>query len=338
MVGTVLLVFAWTLRISMKHDIFLELVIVIFYVILPHTFLMNSSHNKERIIEEGLKNIIRNALDMPFDLKKIFTIFRKSCNEEGLESEQSNQVITEEDRKTTDEVVETKNCASGKDIPMVYIISERNSSSIRMQNERFLDVKENNKDKDQSPEDSPSVSYITHEENEENKLPRSKYKLMLEDKEESVDEELSEEDNRLSIGKKLLTYMFHHLNDEKHYLHYFLQLLDYENKIKDKKEENFVILTLKESNDKAEKEKMKMTKKKGRKNSCNMSVDKEPTDYLILSPLTIMPATCSNESLMNRTAMRKVMLENFEELITDVNSYNAYLNELIDFEEGLVDN
>ena len=96
---------------------------------------------------------------------------------------------------------------------------------------------------------------------------------MLEDEEEPVDEEISEEENRLSIGKKLLTYMFHHLNDEKHYLHYFLQLLDFENKIKDKKEENFVILTLKESTDKAEKEKMKMTKKKGNNITCNMSVE-----------------------------------------------------------------
>ena len=95
---------------------------------------------------------------------------------------------------------------------------------------------------------------------------------------------------------------------------------------------------MKESNDKAEKEKTKTTKKKGNKNTSNMSIEKELTDFQILSPLTIIPVTCSNESLMNRTAMRKVMLENFDELITDVNSYNAYLNELIDFEEGLVDN
>ena len=139
----------------------------------------------------------------------------------------------------------------------------------------------------------------------------SKIKPMLENKEESVDEELSEEVDRLSIGKELLTYMFDHLNDEKHYLHYFLQLVDYENKSKDKKAENFVVFTLKESNDKAEKEKTKTTKKKGNKNTSNMSIEKELTDFQILSPLTIIPVTCSNESLMNRTAMRKVVLENF---------------------------
>ena len=259
-------------------------------------------------------------------------------NGERLESEQSNQVNTEEDKKTTNEVEDTKNCASGKDIPMVYIISEEKSSSIQTQNDIILDVEDNTKDKAQSSEELPSVSYITHEECKQNQCSCSKGKPMLKDKEESVDEELSEENNRLSIGKKILTHMFDHVNVETNYLHYFLQLIDYENKIKDKKEENFIIFTLKESNNKAEKEKTKTTKKKGNKNTCNTSVEKQPKDFQILSPLTIVPGAYSNESLMNRTAMRKVMLENFEELITDVNSYNAYLNELIDFEEGLVDN
>ena len=40
-----------------------------YYVILPNMHLMNTPHNKDRIIDDGFNNTIRNGLGLPFHLK-----------------------------------------------------------------------------------------------------------------------------------------------------------------------------------------------------------------------------------------------------------------------------
>ena len=40
-----------------------------YYLILPHTFLMNTSHNKDLIVDNGWKTTIRNALLCPIRFK-----------------------------------------------------------------------------------------------------------------------------------------------------------------------------------------------------------------------------------------------------------------------------
>ena len=133
--------------------------------------------------------------------------------------------------------------------------------------------------------------------------------------------------------------MFKNLNDEKCYLHYFLQLVEYEDKNKHKNQENdFVILIAKKFNEQEESKKMCSTKKKGMKNSRSITNEKKPTHYQVLSPRTMIVEANANQKQLDRTAMRRAMMENFEEHLTDEKSFNAYLNELIDFEEGLVDN
>ena len=47
----------------------LELYVLWYYVILANTFLMNTSHNKNCILDDGLMNTIWNGLGIPFDLK-----------------------------------------------------------------------------------------------------------------------------------------------------------------------------------------------------------------------------------------------------------------------------
>ena len=110
-------------------------------------------------------------------------------------------------------------------------------------------------------------------------------------------------------------------------------------RIKIKNQENdFVILIARDFNEKEEKKKTMLTKKKGIKGSRSMTNEKKPTNYQVLSPRTMMVEVNANQKQLDRIAMRRAMMENFEEHLTDEKSFKAYLNELIDFEEGLVDN
>ena len=71
----------WWLDATKGINIIMEACIVIFYVVLPHSYLMNTAHNKDRIIDEGLKNIIKNAISMPFDVSSIVSFTRLVMNE-----------------------------------------------------------------------------------------------------------------------------------------------------------------------------------------------------------------------------------------------------------------
>ena len=349
MIGALVLAFAWWMRMSMKVDIFLELVVIIFYVILPHTFLMNTAYNKERIIDEGLKNIIRNALDMPFDRKKIYRFLQKAWIGDSTDGNGNQKIMLNEHGKENCNSKDTKTYPTEKDVPIIHVIP--NNELNQVQKLGSIEDCENRKLKEdvskgsipicqisQLPEEKPSSSKRRHDENEHNKGKTSK--KISERKEKDVDEEeLTEDESRLLIYKKLLNCMFENLNDEKHYLHYFLQLIDYEDKNKDKnKEKEFVILSVIEFNEKEEKKKMMPTKKKGMKNSRTMKNEKKPTNYQVLSPRTMMFEANANQKQLDRTAMRRAMMENFEEHLTDKKSFSSYLNELIDFEEGLIDN
>ena len=53
-----------------KNEISVTLAFVFFYVALPYTFLMNTSHNKKLITEHGFLNTIRNAIQMPCNFEK----------------------------------------------------------------------------------------------------------------------------------------------------------------------------------------------------------------------------------------------------------------------------
>ena len=54
-----------------KNELSVTLAFVSFYVVLPYTFLMNTSHNKNLITEHGFLNTIRNAIQMPCNLEKL---------------------------------------------------------------------------------------------------------------------------------------------------------------------------------------------------------------------------------------------------------------------------
>ena len=54
-------------------SVFLLFALIWYYVILPYTYLMNTSHNKKRIIDDGLVSVLRNLFRPPVDFNTIKT-------------------------------------------------------------------------------------------------------------------------------------------------------------------------------------------------------------------------------------------------------------------------
>ena len=101
-VGTFIIIFFWCLDASRGINLIMEAVIVIFYVVLPHSYLMNTAHNKDRIIDEGLKNIIKNALYMPFNVKSIMISLGLVMNEIFRENGQDPVDLNKDKNKSHD--------------------------------------------------------------------------------------------------------------------------------------------------------------------------------------------------------------------------------------------
>ena len=68
-IANILIYICWILGPNFSRY-FPEVILIWYYVILPHTFLMNTSHNKDLIIDDGLKTTIINALGLPFNIQR----------------------------------------------------------------------------------------------------------------------------------------------------------------------------------------------------------------------------------------------------------------------------
>ena len=58
----------WFFVSKQTSDITLTLSVLWYHVFLPYIFLMNTSHNKQIVIDEGWWNIFRNALGLPSNI------------------------------------------------------------------------------------------------------------------------------------------------------------------------------------------------------------------------------------------------------------------------------
>ena len=107
-------------------SVFLLFALMWYYVILPYTYLMNTSHNKKRIIDDGLVTVLRNVLRPPVDLDTIRTLIRNRLhlNDENLTgNEQVSNIVELETWLRIKEKFCQKNTLG------VYVISNSGTSS-----------------------------------------------------------------------------------------------------------------------------------------------------------------------------------------------------------------
>ena len=321
--GYFLIVIVWAIGAFLKVDIILEYIIVIYYVMLPHTYLMNTSHNKDRIIDEGLKTIIKNALHIPFDLSVFVNLFR------NLDRENRDRI------KSNIDANDVERCEKEPDISIVF------KKKVQMKNDK-LDSDRRLKNSIDVPQvehdiEKPSSSTGIYEESFKRHLATNP----MTDSEDDMTDETTDADLFFSIKKQLLIYMKGNVNNEDHYIHYFLQLIDLESKTKnnDKFDNNFTIRPVVQD-EKVQDVKHSTYKNKNKRyiNSTDSKKSKSQVEFesnRILSSRGIM---LSADEKFDRTLMRIKKLENIDSHCEDEKTFNKLLNELIDFEEGLTKN
>ena len=272
---------------------------------------MNTAHNKDRIIDEGLKSIIRNAFYMPFNITTILNFFRLDVNEICLKGEQAEMNL--EANKKQIEVAKVK----------AYVVPMHQNESTLHKKLKVPSNELNSK--------IPSSSQGVYEDNGINRLVLTS----LSDSEDETVDEITQNEYILSTRKQIMAHMKDNFSSEEHYLHYFLQLIDYEKQIKDKIRDGqgFIISTI--TNGK-ELHGSKNGSAKGRgKDQSNFKSKKSLDDSNHLYALQPMMLGC--DILIERIVMRKTILERFDKDVVNEESYIKLLDELIDFEESLIE-
>ena len=127
--------------------------------------------------------------------------------------------------------------------------------------------------------------------------------------------------------------MMENIDNEDYYLHYFVQLINYEEMIKSQDRTKFEIIHINNS-------KLSLTKKGKRNNNFDSDRDISYNTYLPSPFSTQIVALKSNfcGDLSDRMEIRKIILGNFGVSCNDEDLYNKYLTALIDFEEAFLEN
>ena len=319
-------VICWAMVSSAKVDIFLEFVVLWTYVILPHTFLMNTAHNKDRIIDNGFKSTLKNALALPFDIKlltdKLSQRREGGCSSaESIDSKSGNGSIEKESPKPLNHGIEKNETST----PGIFIISKDGSTQQNENSENRTGF---------ALKDFPSTSNGVYKEaglNWAQIIQNSRH-----DSEPEIDEVSLQNANRMDIGQKLLSYMYQNIDNEKLYLHYLIQLTEYE---REQKEENcnknsFNVITVADYEMARTK---KRQKSKGRnKASKEGKLKVKSHSRLISSPIEMTLANRTSEKKLEISQIRKLLLDNYDEYCKIAETYEQFLTRLFDFEEELM--
>jgi hypothetical protein len=279
---------------------------------------MNTSENKNLVIDNGLTNVLRNAFVIPikFIKWKVFSD-RSSDGEEKT----FNHEMTNMDRKTlssNNHYIESCKDAQTE----MFIISKPNFLSFPLHT--------SNSTPPNVPNNAPCCSsgvYKTTCPTNQIHLPHHSFS-----KTDLENNDLSFEAKRLSNRKIILCSMMVNINNEEHYLHYFLQLINYEDSVKDRDKANFEITHIVQS-------KPAPSKKAKRSNTLYLEGANSKKSYnsSSISPQIVALKSKLSGNFLDRMKMRKILLQKFIINCNDEESYNRYLTELIDFEEKLTE-
>ena len=274
---------------------------------------MNTSDNKDLVVDNGLTNVLRNAFVTPFKIFKAdFLLDRNSEGEENTSiHEMSNMkkktVLSNDNYKNTE----------------VFIISKPNISSMQLKTKASLSSNDSNN----APSNSSGLYKTTTLTNHTQLARQSQSEPDLED----VD--LSFEAEHLSNSKIILLHMMDNISNEEQYLHYFMQLINYEDTVKAGDKTTFVVMHMVQS-------KHVLSKNTKRTNTLNFEGPNSKKSYVSspnVSPEIVALKNKLSGTFLDRMEMRRIILQNFIVNCNDEESYNIYLTELVDFEEKLTE-
>ena len=325
----------WAFVTGTSNQVTLGLALLWFHILLPYTFLMNTSHNKNRLIDEGWLNTIRNTIVHPKGLninskislpKMSLTSFQRESRvhpESISSSKASNDHSTHLFRRTTDRSqIETNANNTGT----IFIISNAkllqpcSSTTSKIVPDEHLQGNGRQKSIETlttSPRLPSRLNSQPSESDEENQLPpRSPY---------------------LSLGESLFSYLEQYLNNEEGYLHYLHQIA----KLDKINQEDKISLTTFEILHFSNLSRPKIGKIKRSTKYPRHKLSPEMKDNSSFSSKNSPHRSVRHDDMMygnfmDRTETRKSLLNDFQDHCNNEKDFKTFCNLIIDFEESLI--
>ena len=278
-----------------------------FYVILPFTHLMNTSYNKDRIIDDSWKSVILNAV------KSLFWFISKRTTSE-VEKNNSKEGTSNDERIPIENKQAKESHLQESDVSIISIDNKKIETNM-----------------------NPCTSNGKHSTTDANKVRSSVCTQSSTDSESDGHKNTPAKSQRLKKGESLLSGMWHNINDEEAYTHYFKQLLELEypsSKTTDDHFDAFNIVIYHKSflTTKTWKPKRSKINHKNYETSSSKSGKNFKNGWIDETPLCAKFAI----DLEERVKMRESRLEGFLVNCDDESAYEAFINTLISFEEELL--
>ena len=303
--ANICIIIAWAVVYGKTTFATLTINMVWYYLILPHTFLMNTSHNKELIVDNGWKTTIRNALSLPMAFKlKNFTQNTKETQYFGdSKQEDPSKIFT---------ISKSKICNQTRlEQPSSFMMGAHRATTSN-------GVTDSNTNKSQRP-------ILVHDSSSDTTYS------------EIIRHNLG---HRLYYGEQILDRMMNNIMLEESYLHFFQELLKFEEtlKVEGSTSEVFHITEL---ND--------LPKVKFGKVKCHQM--KQTTDSFVYENKKNIFLNGSNNAShedaefktnfilpqSERIDLRRKILKDFHVFCTNEELYNDFLNNLINLEENFIE-
>ena len=302
---------------------------------------MNTSYNKDRIVDDGWKPVVLNSIVNPFrnttpkdpdkstnnEMKNLRAKSFLNHKKQAKGATYSFSISREDLQKAPLSMVETEHNQKIK----IFTISKQES---------MIDIEDIERNANMpKPCCKPNHKQEGKFNNAKRDIPNDHINTVSDDNNESTGPLTSE---RLRIGEEILFRMLSEVNNEPSYLHYFKQLMAFEDFINDKcsnLNEEFQIKSFSETVNSTKKiyvensfnqcevdsSSLKRTIKHSKNRSCKQKVRKTHStnvNYVI--------------DVLIRAQLRRDMLKHYKVHCKDEKRYNDYLHSLSEFEEKLL--
>ena len=179
-----------------------------FYVILPYTFLMNTSYNKARIVDDGWKAVFANSVPASFNCN----VFRRNHRIDPITKDSRQHLKHSKGNVTPGKG--PSDLEPSTSLPLSSLSTKRSvkEGNQTLQNEQ-LDISVISR----SEIGSCSLKHDSSQ-------PVGELKPVHSNSENS--QHSLRKTDRLIIGEKILSNMVLHINNEDAYIHYFKQLIE----------------------------------------------------------------------------------------------------------------
>ena len=324
-VGQVLIVVLWRLVNLDEHkEIGFTFAVILHYIILPYTLLMNSSHNKDLLIDDGVMNTFRNVF---VALTQTRSISSQTGNENKcLEkcNRQNSKSVKQNAKNTKTGSYPSKNiCQSYENNSSdIYIISRKMESHPDQKHDAYISIN--------IPEGQPcpSVDLRVFNDNQKDKTFAGEIETEADDARKNL-----QRSYHLYLAEKILLNMMTNISDEKAYMHYLkllAQLEDATISINAVSTEFQITPFIPDPYPKQGK--IKTSNRQLRKLKNKMSLTKSKNVDMHTQDL-------ENKfvgTFSKRLTKRKTTLENFKNYCLDEDSYKMFSQAIFDLEESLI--